>query len=663
VYRVQRILGETQQKVLLEEVITELEVERPIEVLVDALFHGELEFVQKTRINQEPKLPSTPNPEERIIDLSDFPQRFVEIARFRLQAITPILQNESTERKKSLFEQQVKLVQIPKNNPKGYKISIRSVYRWVKDYEKSGNDIRSLIPNYGNCGGTGKSRLDNRLQNITNAVIKEYELKREKFTIDDILVLLAARINEENRFNSTDKQMILPSRATIANRIKTLDILDRLVAKNGRRKAKQMLRQSGKTEYPELPLARVEIDHTRTDLFVVDEKDGLPLGRPTLSYIIDTATRYPLGYYLGFEPPSYYAVMECLYNAILPKPNIKEIYGTEHEWIACGIPNTLVTDQGKEFVSKDLSDACESLGIALDKAPIKTPEFKATVERGFGTFNTGLFHKLPGSTFSNFIERGDYNSIDKACISLQDLEKILNLYIIDNYAEKWHSGLRGIPARRWEQALQTNFFPCYPKDSKTLRILLGRIEYRVINRYGIGFMRIQYNCPDLSYLRNKLNGEKVKFKYHPGDLSKIFVLDPFEKKYIEVPALDQEYTSNLSFWKQKIILKNTQFEIDQIDQVALGKTLQKIQNFVDETRSYKKGRTRSKYARWDRSGYPKSLSDEKRPSKRIDPATAPNNQRSSALPQNDREIIDFTRINSQEAEQGWKIVENNSQNP
>jgi len=31
----------------------------------------------------------------------------------------------------------------------------------------------------------------------------------------------------------------------------------------------------------------VEIDHTRCDSLVIDERDNLPLGRPTLTYCLD----------------------------------------------------------------------------------------------------------------------------------------------------------------------------------------------------------------------------------------------------------------------------------------------------------------------------------------------------------------------------------------
>jgi putative transposase len=122
-------------------------------------------------------------------------------------------------------------------------------------------------------------------------------------------------------------------------------------------------------------LEQVEIDHTKADLIVIDETDHLPLGRFTLTYCLDLCTRYPLGFYLGFEPPGYYPIMECLYHAIAPKDNYPERFGTAHPWLACGVPSVLKVDNGKDFISQSLDDACLSLGIVLNRGPVRTPEF------------------------------------------------------------------------------------------------------------------------------------------------------------------------------------------------------------------------------------------------------------------------------------------------
>ena len=640
---------ENDQIVTLEEVDGGATIKRKLNTLVDALFKGELKFITKTRINRKKETSSIPNPEELKIDLSDYPPHLVEIARFRLKAITPLLIME-TNRTKESYENRIIQLQ-EEADEKGYKISTRSLYRWISDYDAGGCEIRCLIPNTKKRGGVGESRLPEDVLALIDSVIKEKIKGREKITTHTVMTLIAQKMEIENRFRPSVQQMKVPTEVTINKRLDTLDVRLRLNARYGKRKAGWMIKQVGKTKYPDLPLERVEFDHTKIDLIVVDD-DNLLLGRPTLSFALDMATRYPLGYYLGFEPPSYYTVLECLYHAISPKPDVKKMYNTEHDWIAYGIPNNLVTDQGKEFIGKDLSDACESLGIIIDTAPIKTPQFKGGIERNFGTLNTGFFHQIDGTTFSNYLEKGDYDSEKQACVSLKELEASLAIHIVDEYCEKYHHGLEGVPARRWEYALKTNFLPRFPPDNETLRILLGRMEYRVIQKYGIDFENIRYNCQDLAYLRLKKAGEKVKIKYHPGDLSRVYVFNEFENIYIEVPSIDQDYTENLSLWKHKVIKHFGKINGDNEDLAALGRAKVKIQQIVEEARNRSKLSGRSKIKRFDDGGKPASLhNNQDKPAKPT--KSLPEPQNITAI-KNDLKNVEFQV--SDTALEGWELA-------
>lgn len=381
---------------------------------------------------------------------------------------------------------------------------------------------------------------------------------------------------------------------------------DVFAAKHGRRAAKRHFKQYEQMAYPERPLQRVEIDNTPIDLIVVDEHDYLPLGRLNLTKALDTATRYPLGWYMGFEPPSYYSAMECLYHAICPKPDMGELYGTEHQLQGYGIPYSLVVDNGKEFIGQDLEDTCLLLGVILEYNPVRSPEFKAAIERHFSTCN-GLFHSLPGTTFSNIFQRGDYDSVAQACITHGELEKMLHIFLVDIYAERFHKGLGGVPARRWEAAMSAGFSPRLPPSAQDLLILLGRVAYRKIQHYGIEFMNLRYSSSSLALLRARLNGEQAKIKYHPGDLSRLYVRDPFNDTYIVVPALASEYTEGLSLWKHRIVSAFARRHQDRVDLAALGRAKIKIQEVVDMAMSRKRRKSGKKLGRWQNSGQPPSL--------------------------------------------------------
>ena len=576
-----------------------------ISILVKALFDLELHFVSENGT----VLPNT-QAESRIdethLGLSDYPTMLVSVAHYRLNVISPLLKIKQRTRADVLDRvQEIKTTQQKQGeHTLQDSVSAAAIYRWISDYVSSGSDLRALIPSVHERGGKHASRLRSEMEALVEIVIQDKYKVHEKVTIDDVRYELSVRVAEENRVRPSHDQLNMPSRATLARRIGASSSWQDHKVQHERNSIRQTDTQCGQTPYPDLPLERVEIDHTRSDLVVIDDRDNLPLGRLTLTYCLDTATRYPLGYYLGFEPPSYLTVMECLHHAIQPKGDVRKLYGVEHDWLAYGIPATLVIDNGKEFIGHDLEDACLLLGVVLQYTPVRTPQFKASVERMFGSLNTMFFHALPGTTFSNSGERGGYNSAEQACVYLSDVDKMLNIFLLDFYAERFHHGLDGIPARRWEEKIQHGFAPALPPSAEELSILLGRTTTRILHHYGIEFASLRYNCDDLLTLRTRLKGQATKIKYHPADLSCLYVYDSFERQYIRVPALADEYTQGLSLWKHRVIRQAVLEEQDQVDLVALGKAKRKIQQIVDADRQRKRQSTRSRIARWDTAGKP-----------------------------------------------------------
>lgn len=576
-----------------------------ISILVKALFDFELHFISKTGT----VLPDAQE-QSRIaainLSLTDYPTILVSIARYRLKVINPLLELKRRTRADVLARvQEIKTTQPGlSEHTLQDSVSVAAIYRWIGEYVSSGNDLRALIPSLHKRGGKHAQRLRSEMNALVEIVIQDKYKVHEKVTIDDVRYELAVRVTEENRVRPQDDQLNMPSRATLARRIEKSNVHQDYKTKREANSIRKANTQYGQTPYPNLPLERVEIDHTRSDLIVIDDRDNLPLGRLTLTFCLDTATRYPLGYYLGFEPPSYLTVMECLHHAICPKGDLQNLYGVEHAWQAYGIPATLVIDNGKEFIGHDLEDACLLLGTVLQYTPVRTPQFKAGVERMFGSLNTMFFHTLPGTTFSSPKERGNYNSTKQSCVYLSDVDKMLNIFLLDFYAERFHHGLKGIPARRWEEKMQHGFVPVLPPSAEELSILLGRTTTRVLHPYGIEFSSLRYNCDDLLTLRTRLKGQAAKIKYHPSDLSYLYVYDSFEQQYIRVPALANEYTQGLSLWKHRVISQAVLEEQDQVDLVALGKAKRKIQQIVDADRQRKHQGTRSRIARWDTAGRP-----------------------------------------------------------
>jgi putative transposase len=77
-------------------------------------------------------------------------------------------------------------------------------------------------------------------------------------------------------------------------------------------------------------------------------------------------------------------------------------------------------DNAKEFHSQALLRGCQEYGITLEHRPRRQPHFGGHIERVIGTM-MGAVHLLPGATFSNSQEKGDYDSEGRSVLTLPEL--------------------------------------------------------------------------------------------------------------------------------------------------------------------------------------------------------------------------------------------------
>jgi putative transposase len=275
-----------------------------------------------------------------------------------------------------------------------------TLYRWLRDYEAAGRDARSLLPASRSRGNhrskiSGK-RLDEYVADdyekarvvdgLIDQVIRTRYLSASRPTVSSIHENLQARVIEENRLRPPHDQLPIPHISSLYRRVAALDPYEVASARHGRKYANEKHRTNGQGPRPAHPLERVECDHTRLDLMVVDAETRLPLGRPWLTVMLDVYSRMATGIYLSFHPPGYLSVMQCLRHAIKPKGYVKARYPEiAHDWPAHGLPERLVVDNGKEFHSRHFDDACLQLGIGIQYAPPKCAWYKGTMERWFGT--------------------------------------------------------------------------------------------------------------------------------------------------------------------------------------------------------------------------------------------------------------------------------------
>jgi len=579
------------------------------EDLIEAWMKGALRFEVRgrgARERGEASLSTT----YTIADFHLLPEAQRTEAWRRYALIRPLLALPARERTRRAIEQHLYDARAHAgrdDHPEGdIGTSRGSVERYLRAFEASGGDIRALAPAMPRRD-VGGSRLGAELEGVVQGVFAECRAAPAQRTVRDVYLMIVERVRASNQARSPEERLPLPDQSTIYRRLGADGAGGAAVLRRrpdaGERHAAAAVRLGPR---PVRPLERVEIDHTALDLIVVDEEDRLPIGRPTVTLALDVYSGLPAGVHVGFEAAGYGAAMRCLLHAILPKEDARARYGTAHLWPVYGLPETLVVDNAPHFVGSDLHDACGQLGITLDPTPVRRPWFKGAIERQFRTHNTGLIHGLPGTTFSNVLERGEYDAEGAACISLVRFREILHVYLLDVYGQEWNRGVGGVPARRWAEAEAAGWAPALHHDAGEVRILLGRSAERTIQRAGIDHLCLRYQSAALDDLRQGLPvGTRVTVKYDPEDLGVLHVRVPVTRgvtgpAWLRVPAVDRAYAEGLSLWKHRVIRSYVQRTMDKaVDVEALASAKARIQAIVEqEFRSTRKGRRRARAARF-----------------------------------------------------------------
>jgi putative transposase len=539
-------------------------------------------------------------------DFSMLPVKQQEEAKYKYFVIEPLLQVTAEILKPFVEERQKKLTE------QGYKVSVRSIYRWLSAFLKSDGDIRSLVNNTHNSGPKEKL-IQGEVDLIIDEVMDSLYMRRELANAKRVFYGVIHRVDTENQTRKHEDKLKSPSISTIRRRINDSDSYERDKVKLGHVEARkkygsvQMLK---KTTYP---LQRVEIDHTPLDLILVD-KNGLALKRPTVTSALDKFTGNVLGTYVGFEPASYTSVMYCLLHAFAPKTYLKERFpSVKNEWLAYGLPELLVTDRGKEFKSKHLAEACLQLDIQLNHNPARKPWYKGSIERYFRTLNEGLVHQLPGTTFSNVMKKGDYNSEKNAVMMLDDFLEHLHIFIVDIYAQE-QRGTRLSPARMWEKAVENGFSPAIPSSKLDWKVALMKLGNGSIQNTGIRKDHLYYQSRNLQDLKIRLGikgkGNMIKYKYDPSDISKIYVYDELEMEYIEALCTDQEYSLHLNEYSHKIFVDAAREESkNNVNISSIAAARAKSEELIRKQVLSKK--ERDKLARMSGEGSDKSLNKDK----------------------------------------------------
>ncbi len=404
------------------------------------------------------------------------------------------------------------------------RLSQASAYRLLKLFREGGTVLSLVDRKRGRP--RGHRVLDEARDAIIRTTIKSFYLKKNRPSVSALV--------REVITNCLVAGLAPPHRRTITARIKDIDLAKRAKARGETKLEKSTAAVPGTFDVSR-PLQVVQVDHTKADIYVVDEESRQPIGRPWLTLAMDVCSRMVTGFYLTMAAPSRLSTSLCLLHSVFDKSAWLRERKITDPWPVAGLPDRLHVDNGRDFRSRAFQRGCDDAGIEIDWRPPGEPRFGGHIERLIGT-QMGKLHLLPGTTFSNAQELGEYDSKWHSALTLRELERYIALDIVGSYHQSIHSSLGRPPIAVWRE--HEGEIPLrLPQDRLRFWLTFLPEQERTLRPTGIHLFGLRYWSSALSADVGR-SDRRLLVKYDPRDMARIFIRRPsgnfVEARYADV---------------------------------------------------------------------------------------------------------------------------------
>jgi hypothetical protein len=209
------------------------------------------------------------------------------------------------------------------------------------------------------------------------------------------------------------------------------------------------------------------------------------------------------------------------------------------------IPDTIVMDHGKAFMSRNFRASCAYLGISVQPARKATGTDKPHIERTLGSVASLFAQFIAGYTGRSPEYRGRGPS-QQAVWSLGELQELLDEWIIAVWQNRPHDGLRDpqhpgrafTPNQKYAAMVEAaGYVPVALTADDYIELLPAR--WHAVNAYGIKVNRRTYDSDTLNPFRQQPSGVRAhknlwEIHHDPYDVSRIWVRDHWNGGWITV---------------------------------------------------------------------------------------------------------------------------------
>ncbi|OWV04730.1 integrase [Micromonospora wenchangensis] len=209
------------------------------------------------------------------------------------------------------------------------------------------------------------------------------------------------------------------------------------------------------------------------------------------------------------------------------------------------VPETIVCDHGKAYVSQTFRTACRAMGINFQPTHRGSPWEKGVVERSFASMNT-LFAQYVAGYVGRGVEHRGARAGQDAVWSLVELQALLDEWIVTVWQNRPHEGLRDpltpdlalTPNEQYAALVEVaGYVPVALSASDYVELL--PVSWNAITRSGIRLHRRTYDDRALNDYRGEHSGITAKkglweVHFDPYDVTRIWVRDHRRSGWITV---------------------------------------------------------------------------------------------------------------------------------
>lgn len=429
--------------------------------------------------------------------------------------------------------------------------SASTVMDWARKFQKNGHSAHALMN--GNATRVRQRRKSERMNRLVTHMLQTVYLTKAKHTLQHTLDRIKAEAKKLVEKKEMEAREANISLSTLSRRVREIDFFRRIAARDGIPRARILCRTVMGGAGASYPLERVEIDHTPLNWVVVCDRTGLPLGRPLLTCMIDAYSGYVCGMYLSFYGPGLSSVSGVIRNALMPKNEFTRGVTLKNPWIAHGLPDQLVLDNGLEFHAKAFKLMAWELACQLMFCRVRTPWLKPHIERFFAsldylTLSRGRVHKRVTNVV-NLDPRKD------AAIKFSDLVKGLIMFIADVHPFEINERKLARPFDLYSEGQHMCPPVAYPGDMHSLKMSSALSKILTVSQGGVELHGLPYGSAELLPMRKRYGGTfKTLIKWDPDNMSEIYIQDPELKSWVSSPCRWDEYSDGLS-WNQHLVIR------------------------------------------------------------------------------------------------------------